>query len=469
MANTPRLTGKGYTMADVRRSMAIVLFSWIPGSIFVTLVTGVVFTAFLTRYLHTDDFTFGLLTSVGLVMVVLQLAGSYVTERTGRVKWNFIVCFALYRFAWIGLAAIPLFMMGLSPSARFVYIGCLIGIGSAFAYLGNAGWSAWMADIVPRNLSGKFFGMRSRLGLIATVVTSLVATRLIDRYPGSGGLYAGIFVVAGVLGALEILLYIRVKEIPRKVEATLPGFRTLLVTPWKNAAFRSYALYTCVVWIAYMMMGNYGFRYCLLPASQHGLGLSAEYTNFSLGIVLTLAMALIVPFWGGAIDRLGPKSVLATSSLAQIIFPVIFALMTPGWTWFLPVYGAIIGLTWPGIDQAIVYMQMKGFPEERRTTYIAAFGIVFGLASTVGNLLGGALASVLERHLAAIPLLPPGTSHYQLLFFCSIALRLLAFIVLFPRIPLPGKGGYRAVARTIASDASASLPRPLRRRGTKGV
>ena len=462
----PRLTGKGYTMSEVRRALTIVLLSWVPGSIFVTLVTGVVFTAFLTKYLATDDFTFGVLTSIGLATVVFQLLGSYIAERTGRAKKHFIIFFTLYRFLWVGLAAIPLFMMHLAPITRFVFIGCLIGIGSSFAYFGNAGWSAWIADIVPKSSSGKFFGMRSRIGLIAAVVTSLVATRLIDHFPKSGGLYAIIFIVAGVLGAGEILCYLLVREIPRKIEEKLPAFGELLVTPWKNAAFRSYALYTSVVWIAYMMMGNYVTRYCLLPISEHGLGMSAEYTNFSLGIVFTLVMAILVPFWGGAIDRLGPKSVLATSSLAQIIFPLMWLFMRPEYIWLIPFYGAIIGITWPGIDQVIVYMQMKGFPEERRTTYIAAFGIVFGLSSTIGNLLGGVLASFWETHMAFIPFLPAGTSHYHLLFLSSIVLRLVAFVFIFPRMPLPGRAGHRTVARTIAGDATASLPRALRRRRT---
>lgn len=457
-----RLTEKGYKISDVRKGMSIVMYSWILGAIFFSLVTGVVFNAFLTTYLHTDDFTFGIITSACLLTGVFQILGSYIAERTGRVKRDFIVAYSIYRFLWLGLAAVPLFMMNFPKATRLTFVGLILCISYAFSYIGGPAWFLWVSDFTPKNILGKFTGMRSRIGLITMVAASFTASRLIDIYGGAGWLYAILFTIAGILGTIEILFYIFIREVPRPIEATAPSLVELLITPWKNRQFRSFSFYTFVSWISYMMMGNYATRYCLLPTSEHGLGMSVEYTNFTLSIVVTLVMAFTAPFWGGAIDRIGAKSILATSSLSQIIFPVTWLFMRPGIAWILPFYAAIIGLTWPGIDQVIIYMQMKGFPEARRSAYVASFGIIFSLSCALGNFLGGFVAAFWQKFMHVIPFLPPGTTHYHLLFMTTLLIRLAAFVFILPRIPLPRKGGHGTVAKIIASDATAFIPNTLK-------
>jgi len=58
----------------------------------------------------------------------------------------------------------------------------------------------------------------------------------------------------------------------------------------------------------------------------------------------------------------------------------------------------------------------------------------------------------------AVPLLPSWFSHYQMVFFTAFLVRLLGFVLLFPRLKLEGTAELHEVAKAIASDARTAVP-----------
>ncbi|HEX2998970.1 MAG TPA: MFS transporter, partial [Armatimonadota bacterium] len=264
--------------------------------------------------------------------------------------------------------------------------------------------------------------------------------------------------LAAICGATDILLFIPVREVPRASTAKPPTPADILVTPWKNTLFRGFALYTIVSWIAYMMMGPFVWRYCFDPVKKHGLGMSVMEAHVLLTIVPLVAMAWVAPCWGRAIDRFGPKPVLACSALFAIVMPFTWVMVHPGMEWIVWVAAVVSGLTWPGIDQVNFYMTVKGFPDARRTTYVAAYQVMMGVANMAGSALGGVCATFWQHQMHALSFLPGWVSHYQLVFLTAIGLRLAAFLFIFPWMKLQGDANYGTVARAIANDLTATLP-----------
>ncbi len=463
--DTPR-PPRSYPAAELRRALWLIFLAWIFGACFMAIVSGTTLTSFLTKYLHTDDFTYGLIMAAGPAAVLFFFLGSYVNERTGLIKRNFLIFGTLHRLLWLGVAAIPLLLDGLPDAVKIALAGACIFVSAASANFGGGGWLTWMSDIVPKRMAGAYFGNRAAAGLVAMVVTSVVVSAALDRYAGRGATYAAIFAIAAVLGAIDILIFLGVREIPRPVEPQPPTLVDILVTPWKHAEFRGYARCTFVTWVVYMMIAPFIWRFCFDAPQERGLGMSLSQANLVLYLIPLLAMALTSPIWGRAIDRFGPKPVLLTSSLGAVIFPSVWAIMHREIVWLIYPMALLGGLSWPGIDQTLAYMQVKGFPDARRTAYCATFQVVFGAAGMIGTALGGVLANLLKAHMDAFPWLPAWVSHYHPLFALGILLRLLVFLFLLLPLRLPGTGNIPRVTRAVAAEFPLMLPR-ARSRGRR--
>lgn len=465
---TKRPVRAGYRPAEVRRALWYILVAWGFGATFASLTSGASLTSFLVKYLKADDFSYGLIMAIGPAAGLFQFFGSYIIERTGRTKRNFLIFATTHRLLWLGVAAVPLLLPHASSAVRLTVVGVLIFLSGAAANFGGAGWPAWMAEIVPQSLAGKYFGYRARLGMIAMMVSSIAVSYLLDANSGSAWLYAGIFALAALIGAVDILLFIPVREIPRQTEDQLPTLVEICATPWKDPLFRGYALYTAVAWISYMMMGPFCWRYCFAPVAEQGLGLSMFWVNLLLFLLPMVAMAWMAPYWGAAIDRFGPKPVLGVCSLCAIIIPVGWLILHREVLWLLPIMALLGGLSWPGIEQILFYMQLKGFPQKRRTAYSAMSLVVFSLACMVGTALGGVIATFWQHYLHYIPGLPAWLTHYHPLFLTSLVLRVAAFVFLFPPLRLTGSADKRTVAKAIAHEVRSSLPQ-VRRQPAKAI
>ena len=463
MSSAPpqRITKTGYTALEVRRALSVSLFSWGIGAAFFAVINGPVFTYFLTKYLHTSDTVFGLITGLGAFGVLFQLLGSYVIERTGHIKRNFVIFGILGRLPWLAVAAIPLccpVREGMSSGGQSLVVLLACTLCAMLINFGGAGWAAWIAAIVPSSVAGKFFGYRIGLGQLSSVLTASMTTLLLMRYVGEGWIYAVIFTLAALAGIIEVVCYLPVRQIPRPIEESPPTPAEIVTTPWRNALFLRYSLYTLVTWISYTMLGPFLWRFFYETKANHGLEMSVFNATLLLYIVPTILMAWASPIWGRAVDRFGCKPVLAASALGQILPGIPWAIMRPDFVWAIPLMMLVGGLMWPGIDQVNMYMQVREFPELRRTTFNAMSAIVVGLASTIGPIFGGLCAGFWQQHLHQLSFLPSWISHYHLVFLTGMVIRTLTLLLLLPRIPLAWAAGTAAVTRSVAADLISTIP-----------
>jgi len=473
---TPRVSIAygGFKPGELRRALWLILIAWFFGASFSGIVSGAAIISFLTKYLKTNDLQFALIMAAGPVAVAFQFLGSFVTERTGRTKVNFLIFVTLHRLLWIGVALVPICLMHATSTVQIWAVGIIIFLSAAIANYGGAGWPTWMSEIIPRSLAGRFFGIRSSLGMVAMVVIGTAVSYLLDRFDGQGWMYALVFAVAGIMGAVDILSFLPIRDLQRPPDTTGTPLLSLLVLPWKEVGFRNYLFYMFIAWISYNCMGPFVGRYCMDAVKNQGMAMNVSMTNIVLFVVPILAMAVFSPFWGRAVDKLGPRSVLAASSLMAVIVPLGWLFMRPGWFWQVVVLSIIGGITWPGVDQATVFMQIKGFPQQYNSVFNATFLVVSGIAGTVGIFIGGLLATFWQHNLHYLaPYLPVWVSHYHPVFATAIVVRLAALVFLFPRLRLPGQGRLAQVPGVVldglidATPGIGDLVRIWRRRTQK--
>ncbi|HOF90046.1 MAG TPA: MFS transporter, partial [Armatimonadota bacterium] len=265
-----------------------------------------------------------------------------------------------------------------------------------------------------------------RVGLSAMLVMAVLAAFALDRFPNRGWVYAALFALAAVLGLIDLAITYRIPEHPRPVEADPLTLREVV------CAFLAGTMTA--------MMDPFTVKYGFAAPEEGGLGLNVSLGNLCLFILPTLAMAWSAPHWGHLIDRRGPRPVLTLCMSALICCSSGWLLMRPGWWWLIPVLTVSSALCFNGITQVEFYMRSVGFPDFRRSCYLAQLNVIMGLAAVVGTTLGGVLATVWRQHLAALPFLPHWITHYHLLFLTANALRLLLFLGVMVWLPLPSRG-----------------------------
>ena len=96
--------------------------------------------------------------------------------------------------------------------------------------IGNSAWVAWMGDLVPDRLRGRFFGRRTIFLSIAGTLTSLGAAILLDRLAPigwTGAALSALTAVAFLAGVVSVVLMLRQHEPPAAAEPDVSAWQAL--------------------------------------------------------------------------------------------------------------------------------------------------------------------------------------------------------------------------------------------------
>ncbi|MEI6519182.1 MAG: MFS transporter [bacterium] len=451
-----KTTPHGYTASEVRSSMWYVLVAWMFGSVFAAITSAGPYAAFLDKYLHANDATFGLLMALPPSAVIFFIIGSYIVERTGRAKPIFLVLVTIHRLLWLVIAAVPMFMHDLPRNTQVYLVGSIAFLSLVLATLGGAGWAAWMASIIPKSLAGRYFGLRAAYSLICMIVSTMTATWLIDKYHGSREIFAIVFAVGAILGAIDILIFIKVPEVPRPVvEKT--KLIDIVTIPWKNKMFRRFMLLMMPTFFAYTLTGPCLWKLCFATLANHGLGFNNTYASFVLTIIPWCGMAVTSAYWGKLVDRFGPRPVIALGLITQLIVPIAWAFIIPEYKWFFILPATIIGgLMWQSIEQSNTFIAMKVFPEERRSAYMASMNVFIGIAGTLGAAASGKLAEIFEPNMHYFSFMPSYFTHYHMVILLSVFIRFISYASFFKSSEIPGKVNISQAIKMIIEDLTGN-------------
>lgn len=420
---------EAFSVAETRRALRVAAIAWgVFGSAWMNLISGAPFANF-ARQLGADTFRFGLLSSLPFLGVLAQLPASYLVERTRRRRRMFLAFGTSQRFVWVLVAFLPWLISGRHPDARVYVLLGLVVLSSTFGNAGTPGWLSWFADMMPEHIRARYLGNRAALATVTAVIASGVVGWMLDRN-SSFSVFRAIFLIAAALGAMDILLFLWVREAPmEREEGPAWRLRNVIVSPLSNRPFRAYLLYALS---EAFMFGIAGPFFWLM-----GLEVLAIGNFWSNVYIMTLPMvltALVLPLWGNVCDRFGAKPLVTLGTLASIVFPLCWLLATGTRYHGLLGAAAVLGGSFGAAIQVADLSMLFGLtPRRNRSAYIAMLSVASSLGWVIAPSIGGAIAQVLKPvhlHLAGRTFL-----NLHFLMGISIIARLLHVFLVVPRLP----------------------------------
>lgn len=370
---------------------------------------------------------------------------------------------AAIAFASRGWRRKPLVVAGASVQAASL---AMVALGDAFAVLtplslialvclhqvcsqaGGTAWSSWFGAVVPPQVRGRYFSLRSLRVQVATMVAMLgtgLVLHLIEPeaagnvIKGTGGLgFVFAFGVAALARAVSALLLALSPEPAPEVETKHIKLRTLATSPSAASARRllvTGAILQFAVYISSPYFGSY---------MLDDLHLSyIEYTVGSLAVVV--AKVASMPSWGRVVDTHNPRSVflLAIVLVALIPLPWMWA---HGLAWVI-VAQCLSGFAWGGheISQLSLYLDVSRSAIRQHVFALQSF--LQGTTQLLGTLTGGLLLGWF-------------TGRYWLLFLVSAVVRALVAMAapkLLEHVQVPNERAHRLLLRVIGLRASGGL------------
>jgi MFS family permease len=409
-----------------RLERARLLFIW-EGSLatgFVTCTGGTILTGF-ALWLGATPFHIGLLTSLPAFAALAQLLAPYFTERHGQRKRLMSLMTGGQRALWLIVAALPFLVL---PTGAGIAV--LIGVVTISAMLGAVGavpWLSWMADLVPKDMRGRYFATRNLIMGTVGLILGPIVGHFLDLWtdwagPGSPFGFASTFAAGAALGLMAVWLLQRIAEPPMAPGSGQSLLRQLAL-PWRNANFRRLIFFRGYYIFVVNLAGPFFVVYHL---QSLGLGFGAVYILNTIG---ALAMLLALRLWGRLCDRWGARQVMLVNIIGKGIFPLFYlgmAVTAPGsptaLTWVLLAAAQVFTVFEGGLELAANNLQINLAPREHNTAYLATYAAAFSLCSAISPLIGGALLS--QPAAAQVSLGPVNLVGYQLLFAVSGLLRL---------------------------------------------
>jgi hypothetical protein len=349
-----------------------------------------------------------------------------------------------------------------------VVLLAVAGLAAVLGVLGNNAWVAWMGELVPKRIRGRYFGRRTGLCMLGGGLAAAFVGLLLDwsRARGLvGATLAGLQVLACLCGVVTVLL-MRKQHDPHPHHGDIHDKQLRQVTlahawgPFRDRRMRGLFRYHFAWNIAVGVAGSF-FALHMLQNLKMGFALVALH-----GAGTAAVRMLAAPLWGALIDRLGARPVMVACSFGIAGIPLMWLLPTETRLWPLAIDATLAGLFWSGHALAVFALPLALTRRRERPFYLAAFAAVGGLAFTGATALGGALASALPDRLA----LPGLTIHnLQVLFVLSGLLRFAAaFLTVHIHEPSARGVGelFSAIAqrlgqRPVAPPAAALVPAPV--------
>jgi len=365
-----------------------VIIAWIFGAMWSAVALGAPIVGLFNR-IGASTFAIGLVGAMPAIATLIQPLASYTLEKTGHRRRIFLAVGSAHRLLWLVPALLPLFI---SDTQICIQVG--LGILAVSFLLGSFAspfWITWIADLVPENIRGTFFGRRANLGQVSGVLAAVLVGLYLAKDPPLYKFTVG-FTVAGLAGFIDILIHRWVPEIaPPPRAGNARGILNILIEPVRNRNFRSFLGFVLLMWLGAGMVSAYVNLYLVRELSLSYLQIALYMTVLS-----GLAHILFSELFGVCVDQFGNKPVLVLSAVATVFLPIILIFCRPQSHLLLALVGILGGAAWAGLNLTVLNLQIGLPPPERRHGYAAAFGILTGVSSAVGALVGAAIATAVQ-------------------------------------------------------------------------
>jgi len=326
----------------------------------------------------------GLLGALPFVAQLVQLPAARLVGRLGPRRVA-LAAIAVSRQAFLPLVLLP-FVTVAPATARAVLVAAAI-VNQVLGVAATNAWMAWMGELVPSSVRGRWFGRRTGLCTAAGAAAALAAGVLLDHAPGPLAL-AALALVTSLAGAASVVLMARQAGGRPRPRAASPG-GSLAAVLHAPAARR---------WVAYVAVSGAGAGLIVPFSGLYVLRDRALGFTFLTGYGAVSAAARIATArgWGRLLDgRRGARATVAASTALLAASPVLWIAAAAAGPWVLVLEAVTGGVASAGAGVAALAVPLAIAPAAERPAWHAVFAIAGGLAFGAGAALAAPLASSL--------------------------------------------------------------------------
>jgi MFS family permease len=361
--------------------------------------------SFITKFmviLGATPIQFSILSALGQVSAVFQPLGVALTHRLKKRKRVCVWVTAAGRFLSVFIGSALLFH---SRGTGIVFVLALLFVSAGLQAAGGNIWIAWVSDLIPIGIRGRFFARRNQILVFAGLIAGYLFSWLTDLFEKSGGALrgilsnkawldtfftprnqawwlAGVFVVAAALGFVGLAILARQpdRKYPLQHKAQL---RVQFSEPFKNKNFRLLLAFG-VWWMLAIGVGSAFWGPFMLK--------KLHMSMFQMQLYSTLHMAsslLSYAFWGRFIDRWGNRTAMMICVALGGLNPMFWMFMTPQNYSLLWLEALISGFMWAGNGVVTTNFVLAIAGKGREQTYSALYGAIGGISMMASTLLTG--------------------------------------------------------------------------------
>lgn len=271
-------------------------------------------------------------------------------------------------------------------------VGVFIAVVTLFTAAGAVimpAWGSLMADLVHEDKRGEYFGWRSKLLGITTVLATFSAGFVLHRAEKVSALW-GFAIIFGLAFVFRLVSWHYMNKMHEpaleKKEEDYFSLRDF-VSRYQTSNFLRFTVFVSLLkftvniaspFFAVLMLKNLHFDYMTFTA---------------ITVAATLASIISIRRWGHHADRVGNLKVVRSTSMLVALIPMFWLLsQNPVYLFFVQLFS---GFAWAGFNLSASNFVYDAASPGKRARCIAYFNFFGGISLSAGALVGGWLAMVL--------------------------------------------------------------------------
>lgn len=382
-----------------RTSIAEGIFAQVYGNL---AQIGSSFITKLMVILGASPMHYSLLSAFGQVSAVWQPLGFALTHKLKTRKMACVWITAAGRFLTLFLGLALLFRI---PQQGIIYVLALMFFSAGLQAMGANLWIAWISDLIPLSIRGRFFSRRNQILLSIGLAVSYVLSFHVDLFDGAKGGFkqfyidflgagsffepqnqawflAGVYVFATLVGLFGLLILARQPERPLRHHET-QGLLSRYREPFGDKNFRLLLVFG-IWWMLAVGVGSpFWGPYMLKKLSMSLFGMQLY------GTLHTAASLLSFNFWGRFIDRFGNKSAMKICVALGGLNPMFWLFTSAGNYDILWLEGAISGFMWAGTGIITTNFVLSIAIRGKEQVYSGLYAALTGTAMMLSTLASG--------------------------------------------------------------------------------
>lgn len=407
------------------------------------LTTGA-FLNYFAYELGATGFELGLIVALPGLFGVLRLVAPAIFRLSGGYKWPCVVVLS-FSYALVALLPTVPFADLLSVLDLRLFIGVLC-VHQLLEYIALVGIWAWLGQIVPVRIRGRYFGLRQRWQLGVQIPTTILAGLLVDLWRG-GYLLGGVKlsssdVVWGYVAAMELgALFLVLSIVPLMAMPAIkvgPSLRVSRRLRWPEVSpFARLLLAGC--WISFFA-GLTSAAQNIYPFEELRIGV---WGFTAMKALMQLGQLAFAPLVGRLSDRYGNRPVLALCQAIVALGPLFYFVASPAEPWWV-VLAWLAFAAYVGLNVCLPNLMLKLSPHAESSHYVAVYFGVTGVMAAISATLGGWLIDKFRFSYFSVG--PFTVDKFDYLFWIGFVTRLLGVLFLVT-LAEPGAWRLRDVVR----------------------